>query len=77
MRLKLTSRPITPFVSRVETTTIGGRPAILIDPHTSESEESATAVIFPEPFGMTEIQVASMPLADLLAVAEIVAEATR
>ncbi|HET9476406.1 MAG TPA: hypothetical protein VFP63_02850 [Dehalococcoidia bacterium] len=62
--------------SRVKPVVIGGRQAILIEPLTPDGISSSAGVIFPEPFGTTEIQSAGVPLPDLLAVAETVALAT-
>ena len=62
---------------RVKATVIGGRPAVLVEPITPDGVSSVAAVIFPEPFGVTEVHSTSVPLADLLAVAEIVAKATQ
>jgi len=62
---------------RVKATVIGGRPAVLVEPITPDGVSSVAAVIFPEPFGKTEVHSTSVPLADLLAVAEIVAKATQ
>ena len=62
--------------SRVETTVFAGREAVLIAPSVAGSDGEASAVLFPEPFGVTEVLASSLPLADLLELAELVAEAT-
>ena len=62
--------------SRVETTVFAGREAVLIAPSVAAGSDGRSAVLFPEPFGVTEVQASSLPLADLLELAELVAEAT-
>ncbi len=62
--------------SRVETTVFAGREAVLIAPPASIGDDGPSAVLFPEPFGITEVHAANMSLEDLLELAEIVAEAT-
>ena len=59
--------------SRVTMELFAGRQAILINP----GGTMRSGVIFPEPFGITEIQASGMSLEDLLELAELVAEATQ
>jgi hypothetical protein len=65
---------------RVKVVTIGGREAVLVEPVYPEGTEPGgthTEIIFPEPFGMTEIWTLGLPLAETLQIGEIVAEATK
>ncbi|HWQ27898.1 MAG TPA: hypothetical protein VNN12_02620 [Dehalococcoidia bacterium] len=62
---------------RVIVTTIAGRDAILVRPVTPDSVMQTSRVIFPEPFGTTQILAAYLPESDLLEVAEAVAVATK
>lgn len=62
---------------RVKAVTIGGRKAVLIEPITANGFGSASQAIFPEPFGMTAISTANMPLPMLMEFATQVAIATK
>ena len=62
--------------NRVKTVEVGGRQAVLVEPLTPDGISSAAAIIFPEQFGVTEIQSAGIPLTQLLEVAELVAGPT-
>jgi hypothetical protein len=63
---------------RVKATSIESRDVIVIEPLTTPNGISSwSAVIFPEPFGMTEIQAGGLPLDELLQLAESVAIATK
>ncbi len=62
---------------RARSTVIGGRKAALIEPMTPDGLASRSAVFFPEPFGMTFIAAANLSRDDLLALAELVARATK
>ncbi len=63
-------------LDRVKETAVGGRPAVMVDPITPDGRHSQAIVIFPEPFGCTEVWGLSIPRADLINAAEIVADAT-
>ena len=63
--------------SRITTTVIGGREAILIRPFTPDGLAQTSEVIFPEPFGMTDIYAFNLSEAALLEVAEAVAKASQ
>lgn len=62
---------------RISTKTIGGRNAILIKPVTPDAVAQRSAVVFPEAFGATSIEAAYLPEAELLAVTEAVAAASK
>jgi hypothetical protein len=62
---------------RISRTTIGGRDAIVIRPVTPDGVAQTSAVIFPEAFGTTSIDAVYLPEADLLALAEAVARASK
>ncbi len=62
---------------RVSVQTIGGRDAIVIRPETPDALAQISYVVFPEPFGFTEIQVFNLSETGLLAVASAVAEASK
>jgi hypothetical protein len=64
-------------VSRVSTEVIGGRQAIVVRPATDDGLAQMSEVIFPEPFGKTDIDAFNLSAADLLAVAEAVAAASQ
>lgn len=63
--------------SRVSTTVIGGRQAIVIRPFTPDGLAQISRVIFPESFGMTDIYAFNLSEAALLEVAEAVAKASK
>lgn len=63
--------------SSVSVREIGGRQAVLVSPATPDGLAQRSAVYFPEPVGMTAIYAFSLPVDELLKVAEAVAEATR
>jgi len=63
--------------SRVKTAVFAGREAVLIEPWTPDGLAQRSGVLFPEPFGVTFIHAADLPLDELLRLAEIVAEATK
>ena len=62
---------------RVSVQTIGGRDAIVIRPDTADALAQISYVVFPESFGVTEIQVFNLSETGLLAVASAVAEASK
>ena len=70
-------------IDRVKVISAGGREAVLIEPMRQEGygrlggAGTNAAVVFPEPFGKTVVQSYAVPLSELLAVAELVGEATR
>lgn len=63
--------------SRVSTQVIGGRQAIVISPLVPGGFAEQGRIYFPEPFGKTSISAFNLSEAELLEVAEAVAEATR
>lgn len=69
--------PFDVSTERVKTIEAGGRPAVLVEPITPDGIGSNAAVIFPETFGVTEIQSSGIPLTQLLEVAERVGEVTK
>lgn len=74
-----TSKIATPHgaASRISTTVIGGREAILIRPFTPDGLAQTSEVIFPEPLGMTDVYAFNLSEAALLEVAEAVARASQ
>jgi hypothetical protein len=65
---------------RVKVVTVGNREAVLLEPVFPEFNEfggTQTQVIFPEPFGHSFIFTENIDLTDVMALAEIVAEATQ
>jgi hypothetical protein len=62
---------------RVSVQSIGGRDAIFIRPVTPDGLAQISYVVFPESFGVTEIQTFNLSEAGVLAVAEAVAEASK
>ncbi len=62
---------------RVSTIDIEGRDAVLISPVTANGRGSASAIVFPEPFGVTQITAFDLPREQLLKVGHIVAAATK
>ncbi len=62
---------------RVSVRNIGGRDAIFIRPITPDGLAQISYVVFPESFGVTEIQTFNLSEAGVLAVAEAVAEASK
>jgi hypothetical protein len=62
---------------RVSVRSIGGRDAIFIRPITPDGLAQISYVVFPEPFGETEIHAFNLSENGLLAVAEAVAEASK
>jgi hypothetical protein len=62
---------------RVSVRNIGGRDAIFIRPITPDGLAQISYVVFPEPFGETEIQTFNLPEAGVSAVAEAVADASK
>ena len=62
---------------RVSVRTIGGRDAIFIRPITPDALAQISYVVFPESFGVTEIQTFNLPEDGVLAVAEAVAAASK
>lgn len=76
-RSRLTVEAYDVSADRVKVTSFAGRPAILIEPVTSDAVIQRSGVIFPEPFGKTFIDVAYLPLDELKRLAEAVAEATK
>jgi hypothetical protein len=63
--------------NRVSVRSIGGRDAIFVRPVTDDGLAQISYVVFPESFGVTEIQMFNLPDKDVLAVAEAVAEASK
>jgi len=63
--------------SRISTTVIGGREAVLIRPFTPDGLAQTSEVIFPEAFGKTDILAFNLSEAALLEVAEAVAKASQ
>lgn len=63
--------------SRVSTQVIGGRQAVVISPLLPGGLAQKIGVYFPEPFGQTIIHSFNLSEAEVLKVAEAVAEATR
>jgi hypothetical protein len=62
---------------RVSVQSIGGRDAIFIRPVTPDGLAQISYVVFPESFGVTEIQTFNLSETGVLAVAEAVAEASK
>jgi hypothetical protein len=62
---------------RVSTIDVEGRDAVLISPVTANGRGSASAIVFPEPFGVTQITAFDLPTDQLLKVGHIVAAATK
>lgn len=62
---------------RVSVRNIGGRDAIFIRPMTPDGLAEISYVVFPESFGVTEIQTFNLSEVGVLAVAEAVAEASK
>jgi hypothetical protein len=62
---------------RVSVRSIGGRDAIFIRPITPDGLAQISYVVFPEPFGETEIHTFNLSEDGLLAVVEAVAEASK
>jgi hypothetical protein len=62
---------------RVAVQSLGGRDAIFIRPITPDGLAQISYVVFPESFGVTEIQTFNLPEVGVLAVAEAVAEASK
>jgi hypothetical protein len=62
---------------RVSVQSIGGRDAIFIRPVTPDGLAQISYVVFPESFGVSEIQTFNLSEAGVLAVAEAVAEASK
>jgi hypothetical protein len=69
--------PFDVSAGRVKRIVAGGRSAVLVEPITPDGIGSSAAVVFPETFGVTEIQATGIPLKELLEVAERVGEGTR
>jgi len=63
--------------SQVSTRVIGGREAVVIRPASPDGLAQRVLVYFPEPFGTTSIHTFNLSEAEVLKVAEAVAEATR
>jgi len=70
-------QPYDVAVDGVEIIATGGRPAILLEPIAPDLANTSAVVMFPEPFGMTSIQAAGLPMSELLQIAELVGNATR
>jgi hypothetical protein len=62
---------------RVSAISIEGREAIMISPVTPSGRGSASAIVFSEPFGVTQITAFDLPADGLMTVGRIVAEATK
>jgi hypothetical protein len=62
---------------RVSVQSIGGRDAIFVRPMTPDGLAQSSYVVFPESFGVTEIQTFNLSEASVLAVAQAVAEASK
>jgi hypothetical protein len=63
--------------SRVSIRIVGGREAVVIEPLSPDGLAQRTLIYFPEPFGKTSIHAFNLPEADVLKVAEAVAEASQ
>lgn len=63
--------------SRVSTSVISGRDAIVVRPATTDGLAQISAVIFPESFGKTSVDAFNLSEADLLTIARAVADAAR
>lgn len=75
VRSLFNERAIEAAADRVQVTKVGGRDAILVKPILpSTGEGGPSAVIFSAPFGQTAIITDGLPLDDLLALAELVAQ---
>ncbi|HXG42682.1 MAG TPA: hypothetical protein VNL95_08155 [Dehalococcoidia bacterium] len=55
---------------RVRAATVGGRPAVVVEPMRRDGFMSTTVVFFPEPWGLTVVVGESLPYEETLRVAE-------
>lgn len=69
-------QPYDVSVDHVKVITVGGRPAVLLEPVVSDVGNTSALIIFPESFGTTIITGYNLSMADLMSIAEIVSEAT-